>query len=39
MKYQWIVLTVTTVGILMARIDSRIVIIGLKNIVLEAQEK
>ncbi len=32
MKYQWVVLTVTTVGILMAGIDSRIVIIGLPQV-------
>ena len=32
MKYQWVVLTVTTVGILMAGIDSRIVMIGLPQV-------
>ena len=32
MKYQWIVLTVTTVGVLMDGIDSRIVIIGLPQV-------
>jgi len=32
MKYQWVVLTVTTVGVLMAGIDSRIVIIGLPQV-------
>jgi EmrB/QacA subfamily drug resistance transporter len=32
MKYQWVVLTVTTVGVLMAGIESRIVIIGLPQV-------
>jgi len=32
MKYQWVVLTVTTVGVLMDGIDSRIVIIGLPQV-------
>ena len=32
MKYKWIVLTVTTVGVLMDGIDSRIVIIGLPQV-------
>jgi EmrB/QacA subfamily drug resistance transporter len=32
MKYQWVVLTVTTVGVLMAGIDSRIVMIGLPQV-------
>ena len=32
MEYKWIVLTVTTVGVLMAGIDSRIVIIGLPQV-------
>lgn len=32
MKYKWVVLTVTTVGVLMAGIDSRIVIIGLPQV-------
>ncbi len=32
MEYKWTVLTVTTVGILMAGIDSRIVIIGLPTV-------
>jgi EmrB/QacA subfamily drug resistance transporter len=31
-KYQWVVLTVTTVGVLMDGIDSRIVIIGLPQV-------
>src|SRR5438093_5188377 len=31
-QYKWTVLTVTTVGILMAGIDSRIVIIGLPTV-------
>ena len=32
MKYKWVVLTVTTVGVLMDGIDSRIVIIGLPQV-------
>ena len=32
MKYQWVVLTVTTVGVLMAGIDSRIIMIGLPQV-------
>ena len=32
MKYQWVVLTVTTVGVLMSGIESRIVIIGLPQV-------
>ena len=32
MKYKWIVLTVTTVGVLMDGIDSRIVIIGIPQV-------
>ena len=32
MKYKWLVLTVTTVGVLMDGIDSRIVIIGLPQV-------
>jgi EmrB/QacA subfamily drug resistance transporter len=32
MKYKWTVLTVTTVGVLMAGIDSRIVIVGLPQV-------
>ena len=32
MDYKWVVLTVTTVGVLMAGIDSRIVIIGLPQV-------
>jgi EmrB/QacA subfamily drug resistance transporter len=32
MKYSWVVLTVTTVGVLMAGIDSRIIIIGLPQV-------
>ncbi len=32
MKYQWVVLTVTTVGVLMAGIESRIVIVGLPQV-------
>jgi EmrB/QacA subfamily drug resistance transporter len=32
MKYKWTVLTVTTVGVLMAGIDSRIVVIGLPQV-------
>lgn len=32
MEYRWIVLTVTTVGVLMAGIDSRILIVGLPTI-------
>jgi EmrB/QacA subfamily drug resistance transporter len=32
MKYQWTVLTVTSVGVLMAGIDSRIVIVGLPQV-------
>ncbi len=32
MQYKWTVLTVTTVGVLMAGIDSRIVIVGLPQV-------
>jgi len=32
MKYKWVVLTVTTIGVLMDGIDSRIVIIGLPQV-------
>jgi len=32
MTYQWVVLTVTTVGVLMAGIDSRIIMIGLPQV-------
>jgi MFS family permease len=32
MKYQWVVLSVTTVGIFMAGLDTRIVLIGLPTI-------
>ncbi len=32
MKYQWVVLSVTTVGIFMAALDTRIVLIGLPTI-------
>ena len=32
MKYRWTVLTVTTVGVLMAGLDTRIVIIGLPQV-------
>ena len=32
MKYKWVVLTVTSVGVLMSGIDSRIVIIGLPQV-------
>jgi EmrB/QacA subfamily drug resistance transporter len=32
MKYKWVVLTVTTVGVLMAGINSRIIIIGLPQV-------
>ncbi len=32
MQYKWIVLTVTTVGVLMSGIDSRIVIVGLPQV-------
>jgi hypothetical protein len=32
MDYNWVVLTVTTVGVLMSGIDSRIVIIGLPQV-------
>jgi EmrB/QacA subfamily drug resistance transporter len=32
MEYKWTVLTVTTVGVLMAGIDSRVLIVGLPNI-------
>jgi MFS family permease len=32
MKYQWVVLTVTSVGIFMAGLDTRIVLIGLPTI-------
>lgn len=32
MEYKWIVLTVTTVGVLMAGLDSRIVIVGLPQV-------
>ncbi len=32
MQYKWTVLTVTTVGVLMSGIDSRIVVIGLPNV-------
>ncbi len=33
MKYKWLVLTVTTIGVLMAGIDARIVIIGLPQVI------
>lgn len=32
MKYKWTVLTVTTVGVLMAGVDGRIVVIGLPQV-------
>jgi len=32
MEYKWTVLTVTTVGVLMAGIDGRIVVIGLPQV-------
>jgi EmrB/QacA subfamily drug resistance transporter len=32
MEYKWVVLTVTTIGVLMAGIDSRIVIVGLPRV-------
>jgi hypothetical protein len=32
LRYKWSVLTVTTVGVLMSGIDSRIVIIGLSTV-------
>ena len=32
MEYKWTVLTVTTVGVLMAGLDSRIIIIGLPQV-------
>ena len=32
MQYKWTVLTVTTVGVLMSGIDSRIVVIGLPTV-------
>ncbi len=33
MKYKWTVLTVTTIGVLMAGVDARIVIIGLPQVI------
>ncbi len=33
MKYKWTVLTVTTIGVLMAGLDARIVIIGLPQVI------
>jgi EmrB/QacA subfamily drug resistance transporter len=33
LKYKWLVLTVTTIGVLMAGIDARIVIIGLPQVI------
>ncbi len=33
MEYKWVVLTVTTVGIFMATLDSSIVVVGLPNVV------
>lgn len=33
MQYKWLVLTVTTIGVLMAGIDARIVIIGLPEVI------
>ena len=36
-QYKWTVLTVTTVGVLMAGIDSRIVIVGLPQVVRSLQ--
>ena len=33
MKYKWTVLTVTTIGVLMAGVDARIVIIGLPEVI------
>jgi EmrB/QacA subfamily drug resistance transporter len=33
LQYKWVVLTVTTIGVLMAGLDSRIVIIGLPEVV------
>jgi EmrB/QacA subfamily drug resistance transporter len=35
LKYHWLVLTVTTIGVLMAGIDTRIVIIGLPQVALQ----
>jgi hypothetical protein len=33
LKYKWLILTVTTIGVLMAGIDARIVIIGLPQVI------
>ena len=33
MEYKWVVLTVTTVGIFMATLDSSIVVVGLPQVV------
>jgi hypothetical protein len=33
LEYKWVVLTVTTVGIFMATLDSRVVVVGLLPVV------
>jgi hypothetical protein len=37
LKYKWIALTVTTIGVLMVGIDTRIVIVGLPQVASQLQ--